>query len=399
MTTAPTTDEGVCYIPLGVMYDTTHIYFTSSQDIYAYQNGLFQKVDSVSKYVTQMDSNNGIRIHPSTTENNSVVINSDGMKVFKGGITDSNCVASFGVASSTQTVATAVAVNEELPTSSSSPLIVSALNQAKSGSDIIVYTDWLNNNSSSIIADTLSFWVKFKKGIASASTDIVYNGNTGFYTTNSRYTIDITRIKYYIDTIPPNIKLGTSTTDSALSIGQLVSNVNRDIFNVSWSGDVTATGNIVTLGGLEVGGDGIYTNGGSIDCGSGDVYCKDLFINNRVIWDHVIEVGTENIWTYRRWTSGIAECWGSLSNTASHYAGPYANFLYGYNYLNLAFPSGLFKSGTRPYAVYGVKVGTALSMAAANLSVTNTGMNLYALANASGSQAIVWDIHVKGVWK
>lgn len=122
-------------------------------------------------------------------------------------------------------------------------------------------------------------------------------------------------------------------------------------------------------------------------------------VEGAAIVDHVIGQGTDGIWTYRKWNSGIAECWGTFSSTSSHYAGPYASFLYGYNYLNLAFPSGLFKSGTRPYAVYGVKVGTAFSMAAANLAVSNTGINLYALANVSGSQSIMWDIQVKGRWK
>ena len=46
-------------------------------------------------YITRIDSN-GIRIHPSSTENNSVVINSDGMEVFKGGTESTNSVAKYG---------------------------------------------------------------------------------------------------------------------------------------------------------------------------------------------------------------------------------------------------------------------------------------------------------------
>ena len=48
-----------------------------------------------TNYITHID-NNGIRIHPSSTENNSVVINSDGMEVFKGGTTDPYSVAKYG---------------------------------------------------------------------------------------------------------------------------------------------------------------------------------------------------------------------------------------------------------------------------------------------------------------
>ena len=46
-------------------------------------------------YITRID-NNGIRIHPSSTENNSVVINGSGMEVFKGGIESENSVAKYG---------------------------------------------------------------------------------------------------------------------------------------------------------------------------------------------------------------------------------------------------------------------------------------------------------------
>ena len=28
--------------------------------------------------------------------------------------------------------------------------------------------------------------------------------------------------------------------------------------------------------------------------------------------DYVVEEGTEDIWTYRKWNSGIAECWGTF---------------------------------------------------------------------------------------
>lgn len=51
--------------------------------------------ETATTYITHIDDN-GIRIHPSSTENNSVVINSDGMEVFKGGTTDAYSVAQYG---------------------------------------------------------------------------------------------------------------------------------------------------------------------------------------------------------------------------------------------------------------------------------------------------------------
>ena len=29
--------------------------------------------------------------------------------------------------------------------------------------------------------------------------------------------------------------------------------------------------------------------------------------------DYIVEQGTSGIWTYRKWNSGIAECWGRIS--------------------------------------------------------------------------------------
>lgn len=325
-----------------------------------------------------------------------ITINSNRIQMLKS----NSVVATFGVANSTQTIATAVVVNQELPTSSSSPLIVSTLSQAKSGSDIIVYTNWWDNDSSSIIADPFSLWVKFKKGTASTDMDIVYDGDTRFYTTSSKYTIDITRIKYYIDTTPPNIKLGTSTTDSALSIGQLVSNVNRDIFNINWAGDVTTTGDITALGNLELYGGDVITNGGDLSCGGGDVYCKDLYINNQPIWDHVIEQGTtetdSNEWIYRRWFSGIAECWGRIDVPTTTYA---ANG--GYKAVGWTYPEDFFASTPVCLEVSGgiqTVVQTNIGFTANNNAAT--GQTYLINRNASSVSKPGWVfVHAIGTWE
>lgn len=34
--------------------------------------------------------------------------------------------------------------------------------------------------------------------------------------------------------------------------------------------------------------------------------------------DWVVEQGTSGIWTYRKWNSGIAECWGKYSGTVTY---------------------------------------------------------------------------------
>ena len=42
------------------------------------------------------------------------------------------------------------------------------------------------------------------------------------------------------------------------------------------------------------------------------IFDKGVYIGKTPINDYVIEQGTEGIWTYRKWNSGLAECWGRL---------------------------------------------------------------------------------------
>lgn len=54
--------------------------------------------------------------------------------------------------------------------------------------------------------------------------------------------------------------------------------------------------------------------------------------------DYVVEQGLSGIWTYRKWASGVAECWGieTSSTTASTEGGLYFKVVYS------AFPTSLF---------------------------------------------------------
>lgn len=55
--------------------------------------------------------------------------------------------------------------------------------------------------------------------------------------------------------------------------------------------------------------------------------------------DYVVEQGTSDIWTYRKWNSGIAECWGykTISTTFASWGSWYYISVTGDNY-----PTGLF---------------------------------------------------------
>lgn len=59
--------------------------------------------------------------------------------------------------------------------------------------------------------------------------------------------------------------------------------------------------------------------------------------------DCIVEQGTSDIWTYRKWNSGIAECWGRVSVASRTYT---ANG--GYYNVTGSPPTGLFVSGSNP---------------------------------------------------
>ena len=60
--------------------------------------------------------------------------------------------------------------------------------------------------------------------------------------------------------------------------------------------------------------------------------------------DYVVQQGTSGIWTYRKWNSGIAECWG-IYKFQLNLVEQFQNVWAGHSFtLNL--PSGLFVSTT-----------------------------------------------------
>lgn len=112
--------------------------------------------------------------------------------------------------------------------------------------------------------------------------------------------------------------------------------------------------------------------------------------------DYIVEEGASGIWTYRKWASGIAECWGIYSTTAS----PYTtwNNMNGYQSGTLNFPSGLFIS--RPIPAFSGRVGSGFAVTGTQTgSLTSTSSNYFIVSSSSGSQTTEFFINVVGLWK
>ena len=109
--------------------------------------------------------------------------------------------------------------------------------------------------------------------------------------------------------------------------------------------------------------------------------------------DYVLEQGTSGIWTYRKWASGVAECWGQPSKSVASsgtFLGAYAFSTY------FSLPAGIFTSVTE--ANVNPKVGNGYAIPA-YINATNASIGVDALANNSGTQTFSAHISVKGKWK
>lgn len=115
--------------------------------------------------------------------------------------------------------------------------------------------------------------------------------------------------------------------------------------------------------------------------------------------DYVLEQGTSGIWTYRKWASGVSECWGDKSCGDIAVTSAWGALFEGSNMGGIAYPSGLFVSQpvffpsaqTTKYAICGIEIDGGDA---------TTTPNLYLLrATAETVQGVYLSLYAKGRWK
>lgn len=119
--------------------------------------------------------------------------------------------------------------------------------------------------------------------------------------------------------------------------------------------------------------------------------------NNPV--DYVIEQGSTTVgsihWTYRKWNSGVAECWGYSPTISANCSTAYGYGYYAGAQTNQNYPTDLFIDVPRiivvPISGDGVYMGIS--------AITKVGFAFYPYCNASGSHYMRWDCHAIGWWK
>ena len=116
--------------------------------------------------------------------------------------------------------------------------------------------------------------------------------------------------------------------------------------------------------------------------------------------DYVIEQGTSGIWTYRKWESGIVECWGALScsNIAvdSAWGGVYESAG-----RRLALPDGVFTAAPDYCSItYGGGSEAALSMEIDSEPTASQTQRFYFTRGSSATIASAKvQVHAIGRWK
>ena len=116
--------------------------------------------------------------------------------------------------------------------------------------------------------------------------------------------------------------------------------------------------------------------------------------------DIVIERGTSGIWTYEKWNSGKAVCWGTKTGNLSRIS-TYFNF-HLYAFVDVAFPPNLF---IKPPIVFPkMRIGTSGGGTIdirynGDVTITKDKMNAYGISETNATQACRADIYAIGRWK
>ena len=115
--------------------------------------------------------------------------------------------------------------------------------------------------------------------------------------------------------------------------------------------------------------------------------------------DYIVEQGVSGIWTYRKWSGGVSECWGDKICGDIAVTSAWGALFEGSNMGGIAYPSGLFVSQpaffpsaqTTKYGICGIEIDGGDK---------NTTPNLYLLrATAQTVQGVYLSLYAKGRWK
>ena len=162
-----------------------------------------------------------------------------------------------------------------------------------------------------------------------------WNGNVNI-ASGAKYKINGTNLAASDVGAVPTIGGTITKTSSSPTVNALViNNGTSNTLTVDWSGNTEQQGRATTRD---------MTTGTNSEL---EDFLSDLDISGSGLEttqaDWIVGQGTNGIWTWRKWQSGIAECWGDTGEiTLTNYTTA-GTFLYGYQ-TSVQFPTNLFVS-------------------------------------------------------
>lgn len=117
--------------------------------------------------------------------------------------------------------------------------------------------------------------------------------------------------------------------------------------------------------------------------------------------DYVVEQGTSGIWTYRKWNSGISECWATKTVSSINVNTTWGSVYYGTASAasGMTYPSGLFTAAPEVQVHLRGQGGRFWPTHGNDATATNVG-TIYAIAPSSyTSQSIIIHVYSIGTWK
>lgn len=115
--------------------------------------------------------------------------------------------------------------------------------------------------------------------------------------------------------------------------------------------------------------------------------------------DFIVEYGTNGMWTYRKWHSGIAECWGIYPVTNANISIAWGCLYESNERYQASFPSGLFVDV--PVFTMSVQDSTAgiLSLETVNSTTKDATCYIYPTRATTGTVSLKIAIRAIGKWK
>ena len=116
-------------------------------------------------------------------------------------------------------------------------------------------------------------------------------------------------------------------------------------------------------------------------------------VGTSAVADYVVAQGTSGIWTYRKWNSGLSECW--TTSTINTTGTAWANMMGGYGFsVSYNFPSGLFSSS--PVTSANGRTGSGGGFVFCY--GTTTRVTAYVVGNQDNPNLTI-EFFAKGKWK